>query len=250
MTCIVLAAGYATRLYPLTENFPKALLDVSGKTILDRLLDDVNTLDEITQHIVVSNHKYIEHFQNWAEGTPFSVTVLDNGTTTNETRLGAVKDLWFAVGQLEQEDDLLVLAGDNLLDFTLAGFLSYAKKKKTSCIMRYHEKYMENLKKGGVLSVDENDRVTEMHEKPEYPKSNWRAPPFYILTRDDAKRIPKAIADGCEIDAPGSFIAWLSKHTNIHAMQMPGERFDIGDIRSYMQIQSTGAINRHRNHTC
>jgi len=230
MICIVLAAGYATRLYPLTENFPKALLDVNGRTILDRLMDDIYSIDAISHYVVVSNHKYAEHFYNWADGAAFPVTVLDNGTTTNEGRLGAVKDLWFAVERLEQAGDLLVMAGDNLLDFSLCGFVKYAQEKGTSCVMRYYEEDVKKGRKSAVLSVDCNDLITDMCEKPENPASHWLAPPFYYLVREDAERIPQAVADGCGIDAPGSFVAWLSKRSDVHAMLMPGRRVDIGDL--------------------
>ena len=119
MKCLVLAAGYATRLYPLTENFPKPLLMVGKKNILDWLLDDLNEADVIDEFIVVSNHKFVEHFNNWAKNKEYKITVVDDGTSTNETRLGAVKDIQYAIDKLHIDDDMMVLAGDNVLDFSL-----------------------------------------------------------------------------------------------------------------------------------
>lgn len=123
MKCLILAAGYATRLYPLTENFPKPLLKVGDKTILDWLLDDIELSGEIDEYVVISNHKYAHHFDDWAKTKPYKITVVDDGTSTNETRLGAVKDVQFAIEKLKLDSDLLVIAGDNLLDFSLNSFI-------------------------------------------------------------------------------------------------------------------------------
>ena len=123
MKCLILAAGYATRLYPLTENFPKPLLKVGEKTILDWLVDDLDSAGVIDGYVVISNHKYASHFERWAEGKPQRISVVDDGTESNETRLGAVRDIQFAMEQLGLDDDLLVIAGDNVLDFSLTKFL-------------------------------------------------------------------------------------------------------------------------------
>ncbi len=238
MKCLVLAAGYATRLYPLTENFPKPLLEVKGKTILDWLIDDIDTLGKIDEYVVISNSKFVEHFYKWAKTKLQNVTVLDDGTSTNETRLGAVKDIAFAIDRLKIDDDILVIAGDNLIDFSLTEFIKYAEEKKTSCIMRYFEANNEKLKKCGVVCVDENDKITDMEEKPREPKSNWCCPPFYFYPRADVKLVQKGIDSGCSVDAPGSFAAWLSGETAVHAMKMPGKRYDIGTLESYTKIKN------------
>ena len=137
MKCLILAAGYATRLYPLTENFPKPLLKVGEKTILDWLLDDISEAGIVDQYVVISNHKYVEHFNEWAQNHRLPITVVDDGTESNETRLGAVKDIQFAIEELDLDDDLLIIAGDNILDFSLTDFIAYQKEKQTTCIMRY-----------------------------------------------------------------------------------------------------------------
>lgn len=238
MKCLILAAGYATRLYPLTENFPKPLLKVQDKTILDWLVDDIDGAGLVDEYIVISNHKFARHFQEWAAGKRQKITVVDDGTSTNETRLGAVCDVRFAVDSLGLTGDMLVIAGDNVLDFSLQHFVRYADKKRTSCVMRFEEPSEERLHKCGVLEIDDNDRIMSMEEKPTRPKSHWVCPPFYYYTAEDAARIPAAIADGCGTDAPGSFIAWLCRHTSVHAMEMPGRRYDIGNLQSYEEVQN------------
>lgn len=237
MKCLILAAGYATRLYPLTENFPKPLLKVRGKTILDWLIDDIDTMNEVDEYVVVSNHKFAPHFSAWATEKKQKVSVVDDGTFTNETRLGAVRDIQFAIDALNLDDDMLVIAGDNLLDFSLTKFIAYAKEKGTSCIMRYYEPNIEKLKKSGVAEVDGQDKILRLMEKPVEPASHWACPPFYYYTKEDARLVKQGIAAGCGTDAPGSYIAWLCRQVPVHAMEMPGKRYDIGNLESYENVQ-------------
>lgn len=237
MKCLILAAGYATRLYPLTENFPKPLLEVGSKTILDWLVDDIDTSGDVDEYIVISNHKYAHHFEKWSKGKKQKITVVDDGTSTNETRLGAVKDIQFAIDTLDLDDDMLVIAGDNVLDFSLTEFVSYAKSKNTSCIMRYYEQDEKKLLKCGVVTVDENDRVIRMTEKSPTPETHWCCPPFYYYSKEDARLVLKGIEDGCGTDAPGSYIAWLCKTSTVHAMEMRGKRYDIGNLESYEAVK-------------
>ena len=238
MKCMILAAGYATRLYPLTENFPKPLLEVKEKTILDWLVDDIDTLGAVDEYVVISNHKYAHHFEKWAKKKTQKITVVDDGTSTNETRLGAVKDIQYAIDTLGIRDDMLVIAGDNVLDFSLTRFVAYAMQKQTSCIMRYYEPDGKKLLKCGVVTVDENDLVLNMTEKSPTPATHWCTPPFYYYTKEDAGLVLKGIESGCGTDAPGSYIAWLCQRTAVHAMEMPGKRYDIGDIASYEKVKS------------
>lgn len=238
MKCLILAAGYATRLYPLTENFPKPLLDVGGKTILDWLVDDIDSCGCVDEYVVISNHKFAHHFDAWAKTKAQKITVLDDGTESNETRLGAVKDIEFAIDTLRLTGDMLVIAGDNVLDFSLTKFIAYAEEKQTSCIMRYYEASEQKLRKCGVVQVDENDNILGMEEKPAEPKSHWCCPPFYYYTAEDAGLVKKGIESGCGTDAPGSYIAWLCTQTKVHAMEMPGSRYDVGNLESYTKIKN------------
>ena len=239
MKCLVLAAGYATRLYPLTENFPKPLLDVNGKSILDWLLDDVDATADVDEYIIVSNHRFVEHFETWKQNCKLTkkITIVDDGSTENDNRLGAVKDIAFAIEKLNVQDDLMVLAGDNLLDFSLGNFVKYFVEKQHTCVMRHFEPAVEKLRRTGVATVDENGLILEMQEKPAEPKSNWAIPPFYIYKKENLALIQRGIQGECDTDAPGDFIAWLCKQCKVYAYEMPGKRFDIGNLESYKQAQ-------------
>lgn len=236
MKCLILAAGYATRLYPLTENFPKPLLKVGDKTILDWLVDDIDGAGLVDGYIVVSNHKFAGHFSDWAAGKSVHIDVVDDGTSTNETRLGAVCDIQYAIEKLGVDDDMLVIAGDNVLDFSLQKFVRYAADRSASCIMRYYEADETRLHKSGIVEVADDDRIISMEEKPAEPKSHWCCPPFYYYTREAVAAVKEGIAAGCGTDAPGSYIAWLSTKTPVYAMEMPGRRYDIGNLESYRKV--------------
>ena len=236
MTCVVLAAGYATRMYPLTLNFPKPLLEIGEKRIIDWLLDDMES-SGVDRTVVISNHKFIDQFSSWAR-TRRNTIVIDDGSVDNDHRLGAVKDIEFAIESLNLDDDLIILAGDNVLDFSFKKFIEYGKAKGTTCIMRHYQPSIEKLRKTGVVVVDENDRVLSMEEKPQSPKSNWAVPPFYFYTREDSKMIKEGIAAGCGTDAPGSFISWLVTKRPVHAYEMPGHRYDVGSIEGYEKIKA------------
>ena len=233
MKCIILAAGYATRLYPLTENFPKPLLEVGNKPILDWLIDDIeSSVDEI---VVVSNHKFYTIFEEWRDGKGNDrVRVIDDGTETNDTRLGAVKDIQLAV---EDGNDYLVMAGDNMLDFSLISFIEYAKSVGTSCVMCHTENQLAALQKTAVITTTDDGLIMSYEEKPVKPKGNLAVPPFYIYRNQDIARIQEALDSGSNADAPGSFAAWLSKHAPMHAWKMEGHRYDIGDIASYEAVK-------------
>lgn len=242
MICLFLAAGYATRMYPLTLNRPKPLLDVGGKTILDWLLDDIS--DSVDKFIVVTNQKYYDCFADWAATRREDITLLNDGSTCNENRLGAVKDIQFAVESCGIDEDMLVLAGDNLLDFSLKPFITYASEKKAPCVMRYYQDDIEKLRKTGVADVGEDDVIKTMLEKNPNPPYNWCIPPFYYYDRATVPMIKQGIDDGCGTDAPGNFLSWLVGKTKVYAMQMPGNRYDVGDIEGYEKIKKQYELRR------
>lgn len=240
MKTVVLAAGYATRLYPLTENFPKPLLEIGSSTILGRMLDDIDGIPEVSEHIVVSNGKFAPIFEQWAsklQSLRKPVRVLSDETFTNETRLGAVRDLLLAIEKFSLDEDLLVLAADNILDFSLKGFVEEFKKKGTSMIMCHYEPEIYKLQRTGVIEVDDDMKVLQMQEKPQEPVSHWAVPPFYIYRREDLPLIKGAIEGGCGFDAPGNLAHYLVDHTEIHAWKMPAGRFDIGSLDTYEQAK-------------
>ena len=239
MKAIILAAGYATRLYPITENTPKPLLLVRGVSILDRLMQDIDTIEEVDEHIVVCNHKFVNQFEYWKAhcGLHKPVRIIDDGSMTNETRLGAVRDLLLAIEKCSIDEDVLVLAADNILDFSFKGFVEYAKRVGTSCIMRHHEPEIAKLQRTGVIRIDEEERVLEMQEKPEVPCSHWAVPPFYYYAKQDLPLIKESVANGCAADAPGSLARYLLKKTVLHAWEMSGSRMDIGNLETYYRVR-------------
>jgi len=263
MKCLILAAGYATRLYPLTENFPKPLLEVGGKPILDWLIEDIDSVvgpdgsPLVDEYVVVSNHKFAGIFDAWASTATGKgpghdpqgadnpgiacpkarIRVIDDGSVTNEGRLGAVRDIQLGIEAAHVQDDLLVIAGDNLLSFSIGDFISYAHTTGTTCLMRYYEADPARLRKSGVAEVDANGLVLSMEEKPAQPKGNWCCPPFYYIASADVPKVAEGIAAGCGTDAPGSFLAWLCTRTRVHAWEMPGPRYDIGNLESYEAVK-------------
>ena len=258
MKNIVIAAGYATRLGELTKNFPKPLLKIGENTILGRMLDDIDRIPEIDEHIIITNHKFAPIFAQWAkdqgqrelvEGEAPSdlrprtsdrrwvkpITIVDDGTETNETRLGAVCDLLFAMDKLHIDDDLLVVAADNLLFFSFQEFVDFARAKGTSCIMCHEQPSIEKLQRTGVVELDENNKVLGMEEKPLVPKSHWAVPPFYIYLKKDLDLVRHSVENGCGKDAPGNLAHYMVEHTTMHAWPMSAGRFDIGSLDTYYE---------------
>jgi glucose-1-phosphate thymidylyltransferase len=277
MKNIVIAAGYATRLGELTKNFPKPLLKIGENTILGRMLDDIDGIPEIDEHIIITNHRFSGIFEEWAKkntnptdgklyeheshkSNEYScnsshscskykkpITIVDDGTETNETRLGAVCDLLFAMDKLSIDDDLLVVAADNLLFFSFQEFVDFAKGKQTSCIMCHEQPSIEKLQRTGVVELDENHRVLGMEEKPQVPKSHWAVPPFYIYLKKDLDLIRHSVENGCGKDAPGNLAHYMVEHTTMHAWPMSAGRFDIGSLDTYHEaVRLYG--NEHESH--
>ena len=249
MKNVVIAAGYATRLGDLTKNFPKPLLKIGENTILGRMLDDIDRIPEIDEHIIITNHKFAHIFEQWASEQHYTkpIAIIDDGTETNETRLGAVCDLLLAINggsQIENrkseirkfiDDDLLVVAADNLLFFSFQEFVDFALAKDTSCIMCHEQPSIEKLQRTGVVELDENNRVLGMEEKPQVPKSHWAVPPFYIYLKKDLDLIRHSVGNGCGKDAPGNLAHYMVEHTTMHAWPMSAGRFDIGSLDTYYE---------------
>ena len=237
MKNIVIAAGYATRLGELTRNFPKPLLKIGENTILGRMLDDIDRIDDIDEHVVITNHRFTDIFERWASEQHYSkpVTIVDDGTESNETRLGAVCDLLYAMDKLQIDDDLLVVAADNLLFFSFAEFVAFAKEKQSSCIMCHEQPSIEKLQRTGVIVVDDRMKVLNMEEKPQVPKSHRAVPPFYIYLKKDLDLVRHSVENGCGKDAPGNLAHYMVEHTTMHAWPMSAGRFDIGSLDTYYE---------------
>ncbi len=237
MKNIVIAAGYATRLGELTKNFPKPLLKIGNSTILGRMLDDIDKIPEIDEHVIITNHKFAPIFVKWKDTLHYMkpITIVDDGTDTNETRLGAVCDLLYAMERLQINDDILVVAADNLLFFSFKDFIDFAQIKNTSCIMCHNQPSIEKLQRTGVVELDENNKVVGMEEKPQTPKSHWAVPPFYIYLKKDLDLVRHSVENGCGKDAPGNLAHYMVEHTDMHAWPMSAGRFDIGSLDTYYE---------------
>ncbi len=239
MKAIILAAGYATRLYPLTENQPKPLLEVAGKSILDHIVEKMDRVEIIDEIIIVTNDKFSNHFKKWAETAMYSkkLTVINDGTLTNETRLGAIGDIQFVLDQLAIQDDLMVIAGDNLFDFELTDFVAYFKKVNQDCITAYYEEDVAQLKRAGIVELSENGQVVSFEEKPEIPQSNYCVPAFYIYKKESLALFQQYLTAGHNPDAPGNFIPYLIEKKPVQAYLFEGSRYDIGTLESYKRVQ-------------
>lgn len=239
MKAIVLAAGYATRLYPLTKDRPKPLFEVAGKTILDYIVKKMDKVAQIDEVIIVTNDKFTTQFEEWAKSASYTkkLTVVNDGTLTNETRLGAIGDIQFVLEQLDIDDDLMILAGDNLFDFELTDFVTYFKQVGTNCITAYHEENNAQLKRAGIVELDKDSRVLSFEEKPEEPRSSYCVPAFYLYQKDTLPLFKQYLAEGNNPDAPGHFVPYLIEHTPLHAYLFEGKRYDIGTVESYEKVQ-------------
>lgn len=237
MKCLLLCAGYATRLFPLTENFPKALLNVGKKPLLDYILDEVNTIDEIDEIYLVTNRKYTPHFEKWADekNNIKPITVFNDDTTTNENRLGAIGDIQFVIDKANIKDDLLIIAGDNLFTFKLKDFVDYQKEKNTSTVCVKEEKY-DNLKRLGVVETDDNMQIIGFEEKPENPKGKYAATAVYLYPSDVVPEFKQYIDEGNNADAPGNFVAYLYKKLPVSGYVFDGTWYDVGTHEALAEV--------------
>lgn len=235
MVALILAAGYATRLRPLTDEVPKQLLPVGGRPMVDWILDKIVDAG-ITDVHLVTNARFAPQFERWAEGK--SVTVHDDGTTSNDDRLGAIGDIDF-VGLYD--DDLLVIAGDNLFDYSLRDLFAFWRAKGGSAVAVYDVGRLELARSYGVVDVDADDRIVDFVEKPEHPQSTLAATATYLYMREHARLVPTYLEEGNPPDQPGNYVAWLHKRAPVYAYRFDGGWYDIGD-----PTQLLAADNRMR----
>ncbi|ANY70015.1 hypothetical protein BBD42_28570 [Paenibacillus sp. BIHB 4019] len=240
MKAIILAAGYATRLYPLTRDFPKPLLEVGGKAIMDHIMEKIERVSLIDEIFIVTNHRFYGHFVHWESQSDYSkpIKVIDDLTTSNEDRLGAIADLQFVLEQEKLDDDVLVMAGDNLFDFELTEMVHFYQSSGTDTIAAHEMDDIDFLRRTGVIQTDGNGKVIAFEEKPEQPKSNLACPPFYIYGQSTLPLIKQYLAEGSNADAPGHFVPWLIRHKEVHAYKFEGKRFDIGTLESYQEARA------------
>lgn len=237
MHALVLAAGYGTRLRPLTRDAPKPLLPVAGRPVLDHLVEALAATGEIGHLHVVTNHTFADRFEGWAAAAPrpFPVTVLDDGATGPESRRGAVGDLLFFLEATGHRGDLLVSAGDNVFRFDLGALLSFfrARREAEVVVPVLEEDDPERLRRTGVAVVGPGGRVEAFLEKPEDPPARTVVPPLYLFRERVLPLVPRHVRRGGAVDSPGHLLEWLVGRTQVDAVRVEGERYDIGTPESY-----------------
>lgn len=238
MKALILAAGYATRLYPLTLDKPKALLPIAGKPILDYIVDQIETISEIDELVVVSNHKFYPHFTKWSEGrkSRLSLVILNDNTTDDTNKLGAIGDINYAIEKLQIDDDLLVMAGDNIFTFALKDYYNAFKQKGCDMILVKELDSIDDLRRMANVETDSKGKVAGMVEKPQNPKTNLAAFASYIYKKDTVPMIKQYLDEGNNPDAPGFFPSWLYKQKDVYAYKFEGECYDIGTPESYKEV--------------
>ncbi|MDD5128460.1 MAG: nucleotidyltransferase family protein [Candidatus Omnitrophica bacterium] len=233
MKALILAAGYATRLYPLTKEYPKPLLEVKGRPIINYIVDQLESVSDIDEIYVVTNNKFIGVFRKWAKTikTPKKITLINDLTKNNQDRLGSIGDIDFAITRKKIKDDLLVVGGDNLFDGRLKDFLSFAKRNSPAVnIGLYRLKQKKDASRYGVAGLDVHKKVTSFKEKPRHPQSALVAMCLYIIPRTCLKLVREYMRDRKnKIDAAGGYIAWLKDRTDVYGYVFDGFWFDIGD---------------------
>ena len=238
MKVIILLAGYATRMYPLTENQPKALLPLRGKPVIDYIIDQINRLPDVDTIYAVTNSKFFPHFTKWALTAPtdIPIEVLDDGTTTNENRRGAVGDIHFTITEKNIDDDLFVVAGDNFFTYDLLEQYNLFREKNCDTIAGKVLNDIEMLKAFAVAKLDENGKVLDLVEKPLVPQSNIAIYATYFYLADTVKLFTQYLEEGNNPDPPGSFPQWLHKIKDVYTYKMDGDCYDIGTIEMYNQM--------------
>jgi len=238
MKSLILGAGYATRLYPLTRSRPKPLLDIDGKPVIEYILDPIEKIEGLDEITVVVNHKFYSHFERWRKSYRSSkpLVLLNDGSTHEGNRLGAIGDMRFFIGERKITEDLLVVAGDNLFDIDLRPFVQFAQKKSPfSSVTLYDVKDFSLARHYGIVSLDGEGRIVSFEEKPEHPKSTLSAMGVYYFPKKVLPQIEAYLKGGSPQDAPGFFIHWLSQQETVYGYPATGTWYDIGDLASYQK---------------
>ena len=237
MKALILAAGYATRLYPLTKEYPKPLLKLNKKPIIDYILENLEAIDEVDEVIVVTNSKFVSHFRGWAKKKKIQkrLSLVDDLTRSLKDRLGAIGDMGFAIDKKCINDDLLVIGGDNLFDGSLRKFLTFSKAhEKNSVIGVYNIRNREKAKHYGVIKLDKENRLIDFQEKPKKPNSTLVAMCLYYFPQEKLWLIKEYLKDMAQKrDATGLYIDWLRKQTPVYGFVFGGRWYDIGDHKFY-----------------
>jgi glucose-1-phosphate thymidylyltransferase len=233
MKVIILAAGYATRLYPLTLTRPKPLLPVAGKPMIEYVLDNLAPIEGIDRIYVVTNAKFASHFQTWSDHyratkSKLNFTIVDDGSTDDTNKLGAIGDIHYVLKNQRVEDDLIVVAGDNLFSEKLEGFGAYCRRKNAPVLAVYDVGNLEEIKKYNSISIDGDSRITYFEEKPRNPTSTLTGIALYYYPKSALPLIHRYVDEGNNPDQPGRLVQWLYTRTPFYTWKVPGLWFDIG----------------------
>ena len=233
MKVIILAAGYATRLYPLTLTQPKPLLPVAGQPMVEYVLDNLAPISGIDRIYVVTNNKFAGHFQKWSEHyratkSKLNFTIVNDGSTDDTNKLGAIGDMNFVLKTQNVDDDVIVVAGDNLFSKKLEGFGQFCREKNAPVLALYDVGNLEEIKKYNSISLDAQGRITFFEEKPKNPTSTLTGIALYYYPKSTLPLIRQYIAEGNNPDQPGRLIQWLYPRTPVYTWKVPGIWYDIG----------------------
>ncbi len=233
MKVLILAAGYATRLYPLTLTQPKPLLPVAGKPMIDYVLDNLAPIDGIDRYYVVTNAKFAGHFQKWADqhharSARLNFSIINDGSTDDSNKLGAIGDMHLVITREQIDDDLIVVAGDNLFNRTLAAFGEFCRQKQAPVLAVYDVGSLEQIKKYNSISLDSEGKILFFEEKPKNPTSTLTGIALYYYPRHTLPLIRQYVAEGNNPDQPGRLIQWLYPRVPVYTWTVPGIWYDIG----------------------
>lgn len=232
MKVLILAAGYATRLYPLTLTQPKPLLTVAGKPMIDYVMDNLGAISGIDRVYLVTNAKFAGHFQKWADDyskrAALAFTIINDGSTDDTNKLGAIGDLNLVLKQEQVDDDLIVVAADNLFSEKLGAFGEFCRAKNAPVLGVYDVESLDAAKKYGVVAVNREGVITDFKEKPEQPASTMIGIALYYYPRATLKLVAQYLAEGNNPDQPGRLVQWLYPRTPVFTWSVPGMWYDIG----------------------
>lgn len=248
MKALILAAGYGTRLYPLTKNTAKPLLPLAGRPIINRLLDQLNAIAELDHIYVVTNEKFAADFERWAADLKNAkpITVVNDGTRSDGDKLGAIGDIHHVIQQHRINEPLLIVGGDNAFTFDLTKFVRFFHEHGSS-VGLYELDDLEAIKRFNETVLDKRGRITSFREKPPDPRSKLFAICLYLYSAEDVRRIAEYLDNGNNPDAPGHYVAWLYKRSDLYGVALPGTWYDIGDLQAYEEAERffTGQLDRN-----